>query len=204
MSMHQCNYQSVLTTTFSFRIQQALLEGHRPHPLLLPSLSSQNKLQRLSLGSERMHKLLDLLCYPGAPLWQAHASPGKGAAKVSKKRLRSGHCDKESQVDRKNIVEGCASLTPVFISSSCIYKAQGGVSVMLQEHKSIVCIFKENRVELGNTVYREGLWCTIALQNIACIMYIGTGNNLEASLWLFMNSAWNLIICCMHWVHTVC
>lgn len=113
MSMCQCNYQSVLTTAFNCRIQQDLLAGHRPYPLLLPSLSLQNQLQRLCPGSERTHKVLDLLCYPGAPLWQAHGSPGKGTAKMSKQSLRSGHWDEESQGDRKYIVEGCVSHTSV-------------------------------------------------------------------------------------------
>lgn len=167
MSMHQCNYWRVLTTAFNFRIQQVLPEGHRPLSLLLPSLSSQNQLQRSSPGLRGYTRSWDFLCYPGAPLWQAHGSPGKGAAKMSKQSLRSGHWDEESQRDRKNIVEGCVSLKPVCISSSCIYKARGGVSVMLQEHKSIVCIFKENRVEVGSMVYRGGLWCAITLQNIS-------------------------------------
>jgi len=82
---------------------------------------------------------------------------GKVLQRCEKKSLRSGHCDRESQRDRENVVGGCVSLTPVFISSSCVYKAHGGVSVMIQEHKSVVCIFKENQVELGNMVYRECL-----------------------------------------------
>lgn len=113
MSVCQCNCQSVLTTSFNFRIHQVLLKGQRPFSLFLHSLSFQNQLQRLSPGSERTHKLLDLLCYPGALLWQAHVSPGKGAAKMSKQSLRSGHGEKESQGDRKNFVEGCVYHTSV-------------------------------------------------------------------------------------------
>lgn len=113
MSTCQCNCQSVLTTSFNFRIHQVLLKGHRSYPLLLPSLSFWNQLQTLSPGSERVHKLLDLLCYPGAPSWQAHVSPGKGAVKMSKQSLRSGHGEKDSQGDRKNFVEGCVYHTSV-------------------------------------------------------------------------------------------
>lgn len=81
------------------------------------------------------------------------------------------------------------SLTPAFTSSSCISKAQGGVPVTLQKHESMLCTFQ------GNSRARHcgptGKACDVQLHHrtFPGMMYIGTGNNLEAPLQLFVNSA---------------
>lgn len=206
--MCQCNHQSVLTTTPNFRTSKSCsnMIEHIPCSCLASRHRTSCKDWAWMLSTKRMHRIL----------WYSVLSRGSfmtGSwvlrdAEMSKQSLRSSPWDRESQGDMKNIVEACKSLTLVFIASPCIYKAQEGVSVMLQEHKSIACIFKENWLDLGNMVYvwSMGKICDVQLHctTLASIMCISTGNNLEASLWLVMNSAWDFIICYMHYVHWMC